>query len=649
MTTMPELHDHARTAPTAPSAVTEARFRGPLRSWGRVLARLRSPMQAGADALAWFMGLIGAQFIRFDFSLTDTGAYSFATLAAVAAAAAVLQVLAGLAFGLYRNRWRYGSIDELGRVVESVLAVTMVLAIGRFAFGSDWLPRSTPVIGAAAALMLMLALRYGWRLTVDFSMRPTPESARRVLIVGAGEGGEQVLTSMLRNPTSPYFPVGLIDDDPAKARLSVRGVRVLGTIDDLATVAEDRGVRTVVVAIPSASPELLRRVADASSGAEITLCSVPSINQLIDDPLSLDTILPLTEADLLGRQPADIDLDAVAEYLAGRRVLVTGAGGSIGSELCRQIHAFAPAELIMVDRDESALHALQLELTGRALLDDDSLVVADIRDRQRMLDLFAERRPEVVFHAAALKHVSLLERFPDEALKTNVVGTQNVLDAALAAGVGKFVNVSTDKAADPTNVLGYTKRITERLCAAHAGGSTTVLSVRFGNVLGSRGSVLTAFRSQIDAGGPVTVTDPEVTRYFMTTEEAVQLMVQAGAFDVDAEGGTFVLDMGTPVRIVDVARRLVAQAETANPDRDIEIVFTGLRPGEKLHEVLFAPDEVTTPSSHPLISVVTVPSLGFDAVADAALGAQGDALRRALQYLAATTPDTDAAAVDVTS
>jgi FlaA1/EpsC-like NDP-sugar epimerase len=644
VSTMPSLHDIPLEPVPAPSAVAEARMRGPLRRWGRVLAHLRAPIQAGADALAWFVGLIGAQFIRFDFSLTDTGPYSLSTLALVALAAAGLQVLAGLLFGLYRNRWRYGSIDELGRVVESVLAVTMVLAIARFSFDSDWLPRSTPVIGAAAALVVMLAIRYGWRLIVDFSMRPTPGTSRRVLIVGAGEGGEQVLTSMLRNPTSPYFPVGIIDDDPDKARLSVRGVRVLGTIDELAVVAEECGVRTVVVAIPSAGPELLRRVADATSGAEISLASVPSINQLIDDPLSLDVIRPLTEADLLGRQPADIDLDAVAGYLAGRRVLVTGAGGSIGSELCRQIHAIGPAELIMVDRDESALHAVQLGLTGRALLDDDSLVVADIRDRQRMTELFAERRPHVVFHAAALKHVTLLERFPDEALKTNVVGTQNVLDAALASGVERFVNVSTDKAADPASVLGFTKRIAERLCAGAADGDATVLSVRFGNVLGSRGSVLTAFRTQIEAGGPLTVTDPDVTRYFMTTEEAVQLMVQAGAFD--AAGETFVLDMGTPVRIDDVARRLIAQAEAADPELDIEITYTGLRPGEKRHEVLFARCERPVASPHPLISRVQTAGLTFGAVADATLGTQGDALRSSLQRLATVVPDSDAATLD---
>ena len=601
-------------------------------------------MQVGIDTLAWFVGLLAAQWIRFDFSLVDTGPYLLGNLLGVALAAAVLQFAIGFAIGLYRNRWRYGSIDELGRVAETVLATLTLLAIARFATGSSWLPRSTLVFGAAAALMVLLAVRYSGRLAVDFSLRPTPGTASRVVVVGAGEGGDQVLAAMLRNPASPYFPVGLLDDDPAKARLSVRGVRVLGAVDDLPAVAERLGVRMVVVAIPSGGPELLRRLARLTSGTDLTLGTMPSISELLDRPVTVEAIRPLSEADLLGRPPTQIDLEAVAAYLAGRRVLVTGAGGSIGSELCRQIHAFGPSELIMVDRDESALHAVQLSITGRALLDDDSLVVADIRDRERMLSLFDERRPDVVFHAAALKHVTLLERFPDEALKTNVVGTQNVLDAALAAGVSRFVNVSTDKAADPTSVLGFTKRITERLCASVADSPTTVLSVRFGNVLGSRGSVLTAFRAQIDEGGPVTVTDPEVTRYFMTTEESVQLMVQAGAFPTD--GGTFVLDMGEPVRIDDVARRLVAQAEATDPGRTIEIVYTGLRPGEKRHEVLFADGEHAAPSDHPLISRVEVPPLDFDVVAEAAIGVSGDELRRTLAHLAAATPDSDAVTVD---
>jgi FlaA1/EpsC-like NDP-sugar epimerase len=311
----------------------------------------------------------------------------------------------------------------------------------------------------------------------------------------------------------------------------------------------------------------------------------------------------VTHADLLGRHEVDTDVDSIAGYVTGKRVLVTGAGGSIGSELSRQLYRFAPASLILLDRDESALHAVQLSIEGRALLDSRNLVVCDIRDVDRIDQVFDEHEPEVVFHAAALKHLPLLQMHPEEALKTNVWGTQVLVDASLRTGVERFVNISTDKAADPCSVLGYSKRLAERLTAAAANhGDGVFLSVRFGNVLGSRGSVLTAFSSQIDAGGPVTVTDPEVTRYFMTVEEAVQLVIQAGA--VGRDGEALVLDMGEPVRIDDVARRLIAES-----DRPIEVVYTGLREGEKLHEVLFGPGEQGTSPCHPRISHVPVPPL----------------------------------------
>jgi FlaA1/EpsC-like NDP-sugar epimerase len=282
---------------------------------------------------------------------------------------------------------------------------------------------------------------------------------------------------------------------------------------------------------------------------------------------------------------------------------VTGAGGSIGSELCRQICKFEPAALVMLDRDESALHAVQLSITGRALLDDPNLVLADIRDADEIKRVFAEHRPDVVFHAAALKHLTLLERHPEEAVKTNIWGTMHVLEAAAAAGVERFVNISTDKAADAISVLGLTKRIGERLTAGFARDADGVfLSVRFGNVLGSRGSVLGAFRSQIASGGPVTVTDPNVSRFFMTIEEAVQLVIQAGAIGRDGEA--LVLDMGQPVRIDEVAKRMIAEA-----GRDVEIVYTGLRPGEKLHEQLLGTGEIDRRPCHPLISHVDVPPL----------------------------------------
>ena len=430
---------------------------------------------------------------------------------------------------------------------------------------------------------------------------------------------------MVTNPESPYAPVAVLDDSPELQNLRLRGVPVRGTRRDLEQVARDTGATVLVIAIPSADGELIRDLAADADRLGLRTRVLPPVAELFGSAIGVADIRPVTEADLLGRREIDTDISAVSDYVAGNRVLVTGAGGSIGSELCRQIDRFAPAQLIMLDRDESALHAVQLSLEGRALLDDPNLVVADIRDGGRVDEVFDRYRPDVVFHAAALKHLPLLEMHPAEGYKTNVWGTRHLLESAGRHGVRRFVNVSTDKAADATSVLGRTKRLAEQLTAdAGARFPGTYLSVRFGNVLGSRGSVLPAFRAQVEAGGPVTVTHPDVTRYFMTVEEAVQLMVQAGA--IGGDGEVLVLDMGEPVKIVDVARRLVAEA-----DRSIEIVFTGLRPGEKLHEVLFSDGERDERPLHPLISHCAVPPLSaaeVTSIADADPAIVGNASTR---------------------
>ena len=374
--------------------------------------------------------------------------------------------------------------------------------------------------------------------------------------------------------------------------------------------------------------QVINRLRLAAMDAELAVKVLPSTAELLRDHVGIRDLRDINLTDVLGRNQIDTDIAAIAGYLAGRRVLVTGAGGSIGSELCRQIHRFDPAELMMLDRDESALHALQLSIHGRALLDNDEMILCDIRDRKAIVDLFHARRPDVVFHAAALKHLPMLEQYPAEAVKTNVVGTLNVLDAAESLGVDVFVNISTDKAANPCSVLGYSKRIAERVTAERAGtGCGTYLSVRFGNVLGSRGSVLTSFARQIAAGGPVTVTDPEVTRYFMTIEEACQLVIQAAA--IGHPGEVLVLDMGRPVRIADVAQQLIEQSGTPVP-----IVYTGLRAGEKMHEELFGDGEpCDRRPRHALVSHVPVPALSLDRVAS--LPAEGDpaAVRAAMAAL----------------
>lgn len=569
----------------------------PLRSH---LLRHRFKISAVADAVLWLLALSVATVVRHDFALDRvnvTGVLAFVPIAMG------LQVAIGFASGLYRGRARFGSFDEVMTLASTVTITTLALFIGALMLGSRPVPLGAVAGGGAVAMLSMGALRFVWRSAMEFRRRPSGDDLRRIIVFGAGEAGVQAVTAMLRDPASPYLPVALLDDDPAKRNLRIMGVRVRGGRNEIPQQALAAGADSVLIAIPTASGELVREIADLAQAAGLGVKVVPPVGELFGDAFNLGDIRDLTPADLLGRHEVQTDLASIAEYITGKVVLVTGAGGSIGSELCRQLYRFAPSELILLDRDESALHAVQLSIEGRAMLDSENIVLADIRDVDTLSRVFSERRPDVVFHAAALKHMPLLERFPGEAVKTNVWGTLCVLEAAAAAGVDRFVNISTDKAADPENVLGYSKRITERLTAQYATTSEgRYLSVRFGNVLGSRGSMLGAFQQQIAAGGPVTVTDPGVTRFFMTVQEAVELVIQAGA--IGESGEVLVLDMGKPVKIDDVARRLAAQA-----DRPIKIVYTGLRAGEKLHEVLLGTGEDDVRPVHPLISHVCAPPL----------------------------------------
>jgi FlaA1/EpsC-like NDP-sugar epimerase len=571
--------------------------------WDLFVAR-RFEIQAGLDALAWYVALTIATVLRHEFHVETVNWWK---LFVIGATASGVQLAVGIAIGLYRGRWRFGSLDEVAALVRSAAAATAVIAVIDMTVLNRYVPISATVGGGFIALVAMGGFRYAWRLALERRLRPG-DDAQPVVVFGAGEGGLQVLTAMLRNPESPFRPVALLDDNLAKRNLSISGIRVEGTRAELGAVARAHGAEAVVVAIPSASSALVSEISDLARAADLRVLVLPPVRDLYDGSVDVSDVRPLTEEDLLGRHRIDTDVSSIAGYLLGRRVLVTGAGGSIGAELVRQLTAYGPSELLLLDRDESALHAIQLELRGAALLDTPDLIVADIRDREAVDEVMAETRPDVVFHAAALKHLPLLERHPAEAIRANVLGTHHLLEAALAAGVQRFVNISTDKAADPTSVLGYTKAIAERLTAEASHRSDGVfLSVRFGNVLGSRGSVLTAFRAQIRAGGPVTVTHPDVTRFFMTAEEAAELVIQAGALGEDGE--VLILDVGTPVRIADVAARLVAQT-----DDPVEIVFTGLRPGEKLAESLWGEAEHPRQGPHPLISHVRAPVLRPDII-----------------------------------
>jgi FlaA1/EpsC-like NDP-sugar epimerase len=557
------------------------------------------------DCLVWFVALPLTTFSRYDFSIQELRADALLRSWLVAI---VGQGVFGIMSGLYTRRWRYGSFDEVAALAATVVATGVIMSFVNVTWFLTGAPRSVPALTTAVAIAGTVAVRSAWRLYQQKQSRQILRSAEPLLIVGAGDGAEQIVRALLQDPTSRYQPVALLDDDPDLRRYSISGVRVQGPVSQMREVAVRYGAEHVLLAIPSAARELVQDVDSIASNAGLRLLVLPSVNEICGG-LGVADIRPVSEADLLGRRPADIDADAVAGYIKGRRVLVTGAGGSIGSELCRQLARFEPAELLKLDRDESGLHAVQLSIHGRALLDSDDLLLADIRDRDRLFELFSLHRPEVVFHAAALKHLPLLESAPEEGWKTNVVGTQNVLDAAESVAATHVVNVSTDKAANPTSVLGYTKLLTERL-TAHKGqiATGTYVSVRFGNVLGSRGSVLPAFRKQAELGGPLTVTHPDITRYFMLVEEAALLVINAGAIGRDGE--VLVLDMGAPVKIADVAERFAAQQ-----DPPLEIVFTGLRPGEKLHEDLLASHEGGDRPFHPLITHVAGKPIAFDDVA----------------------------------
>jgi FlaA1/EpsC-like NDP-sugar epimerase len=548
------------------------------------------------DGAIWAVAIPVGVWFRYDF---DASRITSDVLIPIALAVA-LQGTIGVALGQYRRKWRYGSFDEVRMIALTALSVGVVLSV--LMWWTQSIPRSVPMLAATISLLGQVAIRSTWRSYVEKGRRPSGQDAERIVVVGAGEAGVQIVRSLLATSTSPYVPVALLDDDPNKRNLRISGVRVAGTVADLAEVVELSGATAVLLAIPSAESSLIRHVDGIVRGLGLELFVLPPVEQLLGG-VGLADIAPVSHTDLLGRHPAAIDPVAIAGYLSGRRVLVTGAGGSIGSELCRQIVRYEPAALLMLDRDENGLHGTQLSIEGRALLDDPNLILADIRDRDRIDAIFAEYRPEIVFHAAALKHLPLLESHPSEGWKTNVCGTFNLLEAAEHHGVERFVNVSTDKAANPTSVLGWTKRITERLTAARAGaGSINCVSVRFGNVLGSNGSMLKTFEAQAEAGGPLTVTHPDITRYFMTIEEASRLIVQAGA--IGRPGEVMILDMGQPVKIIDVAERIASEY---SPPLTIE--FTGLRPNEKMHEELISSTESGQTKSHPLITHVQVPPL----------------------------------------
>lgn len=555
------------------------------------------------DACVWALALPIAALIRLDFDPTRIAPQVVVFAIAVAT---ILQAISGWVFGLYRYRFAYGSRHDAHSLMMVVASVGMTLTVGRLLVpASDDFPRSVPFIGLLVAFVMMAGVRLLYRSLQERGYRPE-ETAAPTLVYGAGHLGQHVIQQMNRDRYSPFRPVGVIDDNPRLKEFRVEGVPVFGGGAQLTRAAQETGAEVLVFAIARADADLLRNVSDDADAAGLRLLVLPLLAEVLEGHAQLGDLRDVSIDDIIGRHPVDTEMDSIACFITDKRVLVTGAGGSIGSELCRQLIRFSPAEVIMLDRDETGLQGSQMSIVGHGLLDTNEVVLADIRDAETIEEIFLNRRPEIVFHAAALKHLPMLEQYPNEAWQTNVLGTLNVLNAAKKAGVETFVNISTDKAANPTSILGHSKRLGEKLTAWFANDTKNAyLSVRFGNVIGSRGSMLPIFTSQIEAGGPLTLTHPDVTRYFMTIPEACQLVVQAGA--IGAPGEVLILDMGEPVRIMDVAERMIAKS-----GREISIVITGLRSGEKLHEELVGVGEHGERPIHPKISHTGVPPLGPD-------------------------------------
>jgi FlaA1/EpsC-like NDP-sugar epimerase len=514
-----------------------------------------------------------------------------------------------VALGFYNRWWRYVSTRDMWRVVLGAALASVIAGVTLY-FASPVqgirLPRSVFVLDFLLTLALVAGARLAARTIFERpSVGGLMARGKEVVIVGAGDAGQLVIRELQRNGALGYTPIGIVDDDTRKRNLRVHGVRVLGTTGELAHVLRDNRPDELLIAIPSADGEVRRRVVEIARDEGVPVKTLPGLYELISGDSNLAAqIRPVQVEDVLGRAQVEVDLDAVAAYLGKQTVLVTGAGGSIGSELCRQIARAGPARLVLVENGETALFEIERELLDERGFSAAIPVLADVCNRSKMRQVFERYRPTVVFHAAAYKHVPLMEANPLESVRNNALATKAIVDVAVEFAVDRFVLVSTDKAVNPKTVMGQSKALCEWIVEAYGARgdvSTRFVAVRFGNVLGSSGSVIPIFRRQIAKGGPVTVTHPDMTRYFMTIPEAASLVVQAGA--IGGEGEIFVLDMGEPVRILDLARNMI-RLSGKEPDRDVAIEFVGARPGEKLHEELWGPEEEVRPTSHPKIQRV---------------------------------------------
>jgi FlaA1/EpsC-like NDP-sugar epimerase len=524
---------------------------------------------------------------------------------------------------LYRDSWRYVGLRDLFSIVKAShwSIIFCVVIYCAYAWIADvrghkpfFVPNGVFLLDWVFTIALVSAARVGYRFYYE-ELRSLPQVAQtRVLIVGASDAGDSILREIIRTSEDRFQVVGFLDDDDGKQSARIRGIDVLGRTRDLRSVCEEKSVDEVIIAPPYATQRQIRALVEQCQGVNLRFRTVPAVSDLIEGKVQVSQIRPVEIGDLLGRDPVTLDTEAIGQYIQGKVVMVTGAGGSIGSEMCRQICRFRPKRLLLVERMENSLFEIDRELGALFPEIDRVPYVADIADPSRIHKILRTERPTAIFHAAAHKHVPMMEWNPGEAVKNNIVGTRVLADAACEAGVPRFVMISTDKAVNPTSIMGCTKRVAEmyvQQLASHTGSRTEFITVRFGNVLGSSGSVVPIFKQQIAAGGPVTVTHPEMTRYFMTIPEAAQLVLQAGTM---GEGGEiFLLDMGEPVKIVDLAIDLITLSGL-RPHEDIEIRFTGIRPGEKLFEELSIDGEGVSRTAHPKIGIIRKRPEDFDRV-----------------------------------
>ncbi len=502
-------------------------------------------------------------------------------------------------FGAQSGLWRYVGLHDIGKIVlASLTSVGALYVILHVVGGVSHYPRSVIILTGLLNGLYLIGIRLAVRGFREW-LRIVGPTGRRALIVGAGNAGELLARDMLSGGDYDGRPVGFVDDDPIKRKMRIHGIPVVGKISAIKEAAKRLEASEIIIAIPSASTTVMQKILTASEGCTIPIKTLPSVKRLLDDPVSLRQVKPMNLDDLLQREPVETDRHELHPLIAGKTLLVTGAGGSIGSELCRQIARHQPRTLILFERYENALHSLMLEL--EAVFPDVHIlpVIGDVTVPDRVGEVFHLTSPEIVFHAAAHKHVPLMELNPKEAIRNNVLGTRVVAEVALRTGVERFVLISTDKAVNPSSIMGATKRVAEHLMQEfNQEGPTKFTVVRFGNVLGSNGSVVPVFYEQIRKGGPVTVTHQEIKRFFMTIPEAAQLVLQASV--IGKGGEVFVLDMGEQIKVADLARNMIVLAGLV-PGKDVEIVFTGLRPGEKLYEELFEECEQVEPTTHPKI------------------------------------------------